>query len=764
MKPKRLIKVLIILAFCCLLMIAKSNVSLAASLSSNIDGIDESKYPGVKSLIKNLQRNHANYNFQVYYTDIDWTEAITMEYQGHGKSPKNLFSLGNNYKGKWHCPICGSRTYDTGWYCASIDAIKYMMDPRNSLDETSVFQFKNLEASDVTAENIGQVINSKYASYAYINNPTAIGAIVNASTQYQLNGYSILAKIINEQGTGKSPLATGSGYNGQYVGYYNFFNVGAYGNGTATVITNGLKYAQNKGWNSVESSIMGGSEYYKSQYIGRGQNTLYYQRFNVVYTPSLFSHQYQQDIMGAQTSSTLLKNYYTMSSTLSSVNHTFIIPLYENMPAQACARPSTAQNSTLDGEEASVLTDKLAVRAAPCSNRIISYLNKNEKVHVIERASKASSDGKYWDIIVSNTDGTYGYVPRSEISKKNNYPVYVFDYQYYADNNSDLKEKYGYNESKLYDHFVTEGMKEGRSSSAVFNVKYYLENNSDLAMTFGNDYSAACNHFMNYGYLEYRKSSPEYDNTFYKYYYQDLTALTPLQLMKHYMNYGRAEGRLGGLEASVENGVFDAIVYAECNSDLKAAFGNNEQLLKRHWITYGIREGRISSLAYSAEMYALINSDVQQVFGNDPLALFMHFIKDGIVEGRASSLLFDPVRYLTLNTDVKAVFGNNYKQAYSHFELYGINEARVAGYVFEIPAYLSANSDIKAAFGNQYKLACIHFLNHGINERRRSSSMFDVTYYRTHNQDLQNEFGNNIRQYYLHYLKYGIKENRKAIE
>ena len=108
------------------------------------------------------------------------------------------------------------------------------------------------ETSDVSADNISTIIRNKYASYGYINNPTAINAIVKASSQCQLNGYSILAKIINEQGSGSSPLATGSGYNGQYVGYYNFFNVGAYGNGTSTVITNGLKYAQNKGWNSVE--------------------------------------------------------------------------------------------------------------------------------------------------------------------------------------------------------------------------------------------------------------------------------------------------------------------------------------------------------------------------------------------------------------------------------------------------------------------------------------------------------------------------------
>ena len=472
MKNKKISKKWIIFAILMCFVLTICPISLAGTLSSDINGINESQYPGIKSALQDLQRKHSNYHFQVYYTGIDWTEAITMEYQGHGKSPKNLFSYSDKYKGKWYCPICGSTKYDTGWYCASIDAIKYMMDPRNSFDETSLYQFKNLEASDVTADNITQVIQRKHGSYGYINNATVINAIVKASQQHNLNGYSIVAKIINEQGSGTSPLISGNGHQGQYAGYYNFFNIGAYGSGRDAVILKGLSYAQKQGWNSVESSIMGGAEYYKSSYIGRGQNTLYYQRFNVANESSLFSHQYQQDIMGAQTSATLLKNYYTTSGTLSTIDHTFIIPLYENMPSQACSRPSTAENHANNFEEATILTEKVAVRAAPNSSRIVGYLNQNEKVRVIERATKPSSDGKYWDIIASNTDGTYGYVVRTNVSKKNNYPAYVFDPHYYADNNPDLKEKYGYNEAKLYDHFVTQGIKEGRSSSPIFNAKY----------------------------------------------------------------------------------------------------------------------------------------------------------------------------------------------------------------------------------------------------------------------------------------------------
>lgn len=100
------------------------------TLSPDINALDDNLYPGYKQLIKNLQSKHSNYRFLVYYTGMDWNEALTTEYQGHGKSPLNLFQISNNYNGMWICPICGTKKYDNGtWCCASINALAYMMDP-----------------------------------------------------------------------------------------------------------------------------------------------------------------------------------------------------------------------------------------------------------------------------------------------------------------------------------------------------------------------------------------------------------------------------------------------------------------------------------------------------------------------------------------------------------------------------------------------------------------------------------------------------------
>ena len=379
------------------------------TLTSDINGIDDSKYPGYKTLINEMKSKHSNYRFLVYYTGMDWNEVINTEYQGHGTSPLNLFQVSSNYNGMWQCPICGTQKYDNGsWCCASKEALAYMMDPRNSINDSDVFQFKDLEGSDVSYDDIARVV-AGYGSY--LNNQEAIQAIVDASVQYNVNGYFLVAKIVNEHGKNGSTLSNGQGYNGQYVGVYNYFNVGSYGNGVSTIINNGLSYAQSKGWTSIRASIFGGAEVVKDSYIIRySQNTLYYQKFNVSGKSPIASHQYQQNIMAAQSQGSSLKSYYGDSNTAEM--YTFIIPLYENIPATVAQRPDVTKQNTITYENGVVqnISSSLKVRAS-ANGTAIGALNNGESIKIIQRAT--DKIGNYhWDLIVSNVDGTYGYAAR----------------------------------------------------------------------------------------------------------------------------------------------------------------------------------------------------------------------------------------------------------------------------------------------------------------------------------------------------------------
>ena len=113
-----------------------------------------------------------------------------------------------------------------------------------------------------------------------------------------------------------------------------------------------------------------------------------------------------------------------------------------------------------------------------------------------------------------------------------------------------------FEELDLKNHYVNYGLKEGRTSSPALNISYYVENNSDIKAAFGNDLEAAYNHFVSTGYKEYRKSASNYGGFFYKYYNTDLTQLSSEALIKHYVHYGNAEGRLAGIDSSIEVIVF----------------------------------------------------------------------------------------------------------------------------------------------------------------------------------------------------------------
>ena len=393
--------------------ITAGNTAFAAGNYVSIEDADR-MCPGIANLVNSLKSKHENYNFQFYNTGIEWNEAILREYQGHGKSPYNLFSPGTKYSGKWFCPICGTQKFDNGLCCASLESLRYMMDPRNSITEDSVFQFKSLTKDDANFDDIARVVDG-----TFLNNADCVNAIIQASQTHDVNAFYLVAKLLTEQGTaGTSPLAQGSVLNG--VRYYNLFNIGASGNGATTIITNGTNYAASQGWTSQGLSIVGGAEMIKRTYIGRGQNTCYYQKFNVVNEESgLFSHQYAQSILSAENEGRKFKSYYTVDGNVKGT-HTFIIPLYIEMPVNKSERPSTATKNELTYETAVVIANGgLKVRSRGDVNSTqIGVISQGSTVKVICRTAEPNpNDGYYWDWIISDETGVCGYVARRYITK-----------------------------------------------------------------------------------------------------------------------------------------------------------------------------------------------------------------------------------------------------------------------------------------------------------------------------------------------------------
>ncbi len=388
-----------------------------SSISADIEGINNTKYPGIKERIKLLQSKYPNWDFKILYTGIDWNQVISSEYTGHGSSPKNLVYKTSNYQGEWICAICGDRVYDSGnWRCASEQAIRYMMDPRNSLNASDVFQFEKIVNKESDINVLKSMTNGSFLSGHE-------QGIINAARNNNISAYFIAARLLQEQGKSGTVVTAGKGYKGQYVGYYNAFNIAASGNTTEQILLNELAYAKKKGWTTLDASIDGGISFLATQYVQKGQDTLYLQKFDVEATNGLYSNQYMQNILGAQNEGMTLRNAYITMNLMSS-KHEFVIPVYENMPNEACRRPNENGTSSTDVDFVKVNVDtSLRIRNAPNGNTTIGWLYKDEIVTRIEKATSKIA-GTYWDK-VKKSDGTIGYSARETYDNEKEYKLYL---------------------------------------------------------------------------------------------------------------------------------------------------------------------------------------------------------------------------------------------------------------------------------------------------------------------------------------------------
>lgn len=80
--------------------------------------------------------------------------------------------------------------------------------------------------------------------------------------------------------------------------------------------------------------------------------------------------------------------------------------------------------------------------------------------------------------------------------------------------------------------------------------------------------------------------------------------------------------------------VFNSAYYMEKYPDLKAAFGNNEAALFKHFLNCGMKEGRQGSEEFNVQAYKARYADLQAAYGDDLKAYYLHYINCGKSEGR----------------------------------------------------------------------------------------------------------------------------------
>lgn len=306
-------------------------ITIFISNSSDFSSLDESRYPGYKALLQEVQQKHPNWTIKIVYTGLDWNEVLNNEegYDSNG-SPYSL----TQETGDWRSKTDLNPYEGDSWYKASREAIAYMMDPRNSLDQYYIFQFQNLSSTSGVYSDIEKMIEGTYLANNY-NKSDIINAFLDASKNYNVSAYHLVSRMIQEQTNGW--CANGYQYQGRTV--YNFANIGSTGSTTADIIKNGAEYAYNHHWFSPEMCIQGSAAFLYNNYFKNGQNTQYFQKYNVV-TSTPYTNQYMQNIRAANDEGYRVAKTYESNGQLD-LHFEFTIPVYENMPSTACPRPNT---------------------------------------------------------------------------------------------------------------------------------------------------------------------------------------------------------------------------------------------------------------------------------------------------------------------------------------------------------------------------------------------------------------------------------------
>ncbi len=392
-----------------------------------------------KAALRQLHETHPTWVFKATSTGLTWNEALTAESKvGRNLVAKTAITSWKStdvaaYKWKnntWY-------TFDGGsWVAASPELTAYYMDPRNFLDETQIFQFESLEYQDYqTKAGVKAMLAGTFMKGNFTDTDgkkkSYASTFLKVGKKVGVNPYHLAARCYQEQGSGKSDSI--SGKVAGYENIFNYFNVGAYATGKNSPSRQGLVYAAGsaKGagnygrpWNSRYQSILGGSTYLAEKYVKAGQNTLYFQKFNVVNKKNgLYQHQYMTNVQAAGSEAVKMKKAYEKEDAAL----VFYIPVYKDMPAKKCALPSS-------NEDVNNYLSSLSVGGQTLSpvfnGGVYSYkVTVKKKVEsVIINATAASGKAKVTgagEVVLERGENTFTITCKSAAGKDRKYTIVI---------------------------------------------------------------------------------------------------------------------------------------------------------------------------------------------------------------------------------------------------------------------------------------------------------------------------------------------------
>ncbi len=324
--------------------------------------LTKQKFPeSYKVLLRQIHAAHPDWVFLADHLTMTFNEALEEESKVGKSLVQDKYTVDSQKSMEFGAYNWENNTYASydsgGWVTAHKDTVAYYLEPRNFLNESNIFLF------------LDQSYNSKYQSKKGLNKilkgtfmdsekgfpedtyKTYSDVLIKAAEKSKVNPYILAAMILVEQGTG----GTGGSISGKvsgYKGYYNYFNIGAYAQGGYTAVQRGLRYAMgligtkgtyDRPWNTRAKSIIGGAKYYGNNFVARGQNTLYYKKYNVI-VPDFYINQYMTNVSGAVQEAANIKKAYTGAG-VDSMPLVFSIPVYKDTSEKNTTSLSTSKGA-----------------------------------------------------------------------------------------------------------------------------------------------------------------------------------------------------------------------------------------------------------------------------------------------------------------------------------------------------------------------------------------------------------------------------------
>ena len=340
-----------------------------------------------------------------------------------------------------------------------------------------------------------------------------------------------------------------------------------------------------------------------------------------------------------------------------------------------------------------------------------------------------------------------------------------FDPVSYRFEYADLRKAYGDTWAGYYNHYVRWGKAAGLHGTgctemkgyvtvyggldyaSVYDYNYYIEKYPEVVNKVGYDDQKVLNYFVEQGMAQHQQASAQFDPVSYRFEYADLRKAygdTWAGYYNHYVRWGKAAG-LHGTGCTEMKGyvtvygsldyasVYDYNYYIAKYPEVLNKVGYDDQKVLNYFVEQGMAQHQQASAEFDPVSYRFEYADLRKAYGDTWAGYYNHYVRWGKAAGLHGTGCTELSGYATVyagnGLDYAAVYDYNY-------------------YIAKYPEVLN-----KVGYDDQKVLN--YFVEQGMAQHQQASAEFDPVYYRNSNPSLQNAYGDTWAGYYNHYVRWG---------